>query len=117
MDEKCNRDDALSSLDLFILASVCVRQRLNVQSLAILALLYRRGELYASEVIKYSGVSKSKTYDALYYLMSKGLARQKMVRDAYKGSSLWSLTADGKRLVREYETCYRKLRKWLFERW
>lgn len=104
-------------MDLFILSSVCVRQRLNVQHLAVLTLLYRRGQLYVSEVVLYGGLCKSKAYDSLHYLGSKGLAVRELVSNKYKSAYVWSLTREGRRLVREYEVCYKKLRAWLFRRW
>ena len=106
------------SYDLCLLASVCIRQRLKVHNLCVLTMLYRRGEMYVSEIEKFSGISQSDVYARLNYLESKRLVRRRMLDDErLKAIYVWSLTGEGKRLVRDYEMCYARLREALRDRW
>lgn len=110
-------NEASIVVDLHILASVCVRQRLSVYSLCLLTLLYRRPGLYVSQVVKYTGMSQSDVYNRMRYLESKGLVVRRYEQEHVRALYSWDLAEEGKMLVREYETCYRKLHRWLIDRW
>lgn len=102
-----NDNDYLMA-DLHVLASVCVRQGMDMRNLCVLSLLYRCGWLYASQVGKASGMSKSTVYNRLMYLESKGLVKRKREgRSVGWDINLWGLTDEGMGAMREYEACYR----------
>ncbi len=108
----------LEPIDLFIIASVCVRGKIRVHTLAVMAFLMRRPRMTTQMIQRHAGIGKTDTYWSLYYLERKGLAERVTVKDENTRSYYeWSLTDEGKRVILSYEKIYRELFKLMKERW
>lgn len=109
----------LDPLDLFVVASLCVRGKIRVHTLAIMALLMRRPWVTANLINRHAGASLSDTYGSLYYLENKGLAerRERNDDDGMRSYYEWNLTEEGKRVILSYEKIYRELYQLMQERW
>lgn len=108
----------IEPLDLFIMASVCVRGKIRIHTLAIMALLMRRPWVTSQNIQKHAGVGRTDAYCGLYYLERKGLAIRRPVKEGNTRSYYeWKLTNEGKSVIISYEKIYRELYKLMKERW
>lgn len=95
--------------DLYFLSYVCVRMRISMGQLCLMAYLFRQRDAEYADLLEGTGLSKSALYRQLYYLENLGEVERFSRKDQGRQVVyVWRITAKGKATIARYEKMYRQ---------
>lgn len=94
--------------DLYFLAFVCVKMRISMGQLCLMAFLFRQRDAEYQDLLEGTGISRSRLYRQLYYL--EGLGEVERFTRKVAGRQpvyVWRITPKGRQTIARYEQMYR----------
>lgn len=94
--------------DLYFLAFVCVKMRICMGQLCLMAFLFRQRDAEYQDLLEGTGISRSRLYRQLHYLEGLGEVERFTQKDAGRQPVyVWRITQKGRQTIARYEQMYR----------
>lgn len=94
--------------DLYFLAFVCVKMRISMGQLCLMAFLFRQRDAEYQDLLDGTGMGRSVLYRQLHYLERLGEVERFARKDAGRQTvNVWRITPKGRQTIARYEQMYR----------